>query len=167
LTSKFLRCIEFVLGHEGGYVNDVQDPGGETRYGISKRSFPNVDINNLTLNAAKEIYFIHWWDRYGYENIGNERIAEKVLDLSVNMGQSAAVRHLQNALNVFDKHLEVDGSMGQKTFFAVNSIPEHETERLYILICIFAAQYYFALNKPHFIKGWLRRAASCKKKSPD
>ena len=45
---KFSEAIEIVLKHEGGYVNDPDEPGGETKYGISKRSFPKYYIKNLT-----------------------------------------------------------------------------------------------------------------------
>lgn len=44
-----------------GYVNDPHDPGGETKYGISKRAHPDEDIKNLTLERAGEIYFQDYW----------------------------------------------------------------------------------------------------------
>ena len=60
--SKFDEIIEVVLEHEGGYVNDPKDPGGETNFGIAKRSHPDVDIKNLTKESAKEIYKEVYWD---------------------------------------------------------------------------------------------------------
>lgn len=54
-------AIEFVLEAEGGYVNDPDDPGGETNFGISKKYNPNVDIKNLTIDEAKEIYYQDYW----------------------------------------------------------------------------------------------------------
>ena len=51
---KFHEIIETVLKHEGGYVNDKDDPGGETKYGISKRSFPQYDIKALSEDDAKD-----------------------------------------------------------------------------------------------------------------
>ena len=54
--KNFNEIIEKVLEHEGGYVNDPTDLGGETKYGITKRFYPNVDIKNLTIEQAKEIY---------------------------------------------------------------------------------------------------------------
>ncbi len=59
----FEHAITITLQHEGGYVNDPADPGGETRYGISKRAFPKVDIANLTINKAKAIYKAFYWER--------------------------------------------------------------------------------------------------------
>ena len=56
MLTEFNDIIEVVLHHEGGYVNDPDDPGGETNFGIAKRSHPDVDIKNLTKDGAKEIY---------------------------------------------------------------------------------------------------------------
>ena len=54
--EHFSEIIPIVLRHEGGYVNDPLDKGGETNYGISKRSYPHLDIHSLTLADAKTIY---------------------------------------------------------------------------------------------------------------
>ena len=53
--------VKKVLKHEGGYVNDPSDPGGETKYGISKRAFPDLDIKNLTEEQAILIYYDEYW----------------------------------------------------------------------------------------------------------
>jgi len=63
MLVNFDEIIEVVLHHEGGYVNDPKDPGGETNFGIAKRSHPDVDIKNLTKDGAKEIYKEHYWDK--------------------------------------------------------------------------------------------------------
>lgn len=60
---KFEEAVEFVLAYEGGYVNDPNDPGGETNFGISKRAYPNVDIKNLTREDVIDIYRRDYWDR--------------------------------------------------------------------------------------------------------
>ena len=52
MLVEFNDIIEVVLHHEGGYVNDPDDPGGETNFGIAKRSHPDVDIANLTKDGA-------------------------------------------------------------------------------------------------------------------
>ena len=56
MLVKFEDIIKVVLHHEGGYVNDPKDPGGETNFGIAKRSHPDVDIKNLTKGDATKIY---------------------------------------------------------------------------------------------------------------
>lgn len=61
VLDDFLKSLIFILKWEGGYVNDVRDPGGETKFGISKRSFPNLDIAMLTVDQAAEIYRRSYW----------------------------------------------------------------------------------------------------------
>lgn len=63
MSDNFERAVAFIFRHEGGYVNDLRDPGGETKYGISKRAYPNLDIKELTEDKAKEIYRRYYWDK--------------------------------------------------------------------------------------------------------
>ncbi len=65
MRDNFEKSVAFVLRREGGYVNDPNDPGGETKYGISKRSYPDIDIKALTEKQAKGIYRRDYWDRAG------------------------------------------------------------------------------------------------------
>ena len=60
---EFKDIINNVLQSEGGYVYDKDDPGGETKYGISKRAYPDFDIKNLTKDDAKAIYLRDFWQR--------------------------------------------------------------------------------------------------------
>ena len=61
MNEGFDKAFEFTIGVEGGYVNDPSDPGGETKFGVSKKSYPNLDIKNLTITQAKEIYYKDYW----------------------------------------------------------------------------------------------------------
>ncbi|MCK9361702.1 hypothetical protein M0Q28_05795 [Patescibacteria group bacterium] len=61
MRESFPTAIDFVLAHEGGYSLDSSDPGGETNFGICKRSYPNEDIAGMTVGRAKEIYFADYW----------------------------------------------------------------------------------------------------------
>ena len=63
--DNFPKFIRWLMEAEGGYVNDKYDKGGETKYGISKRSYPNLDIPNLTKQQATDIYKTDYWDRSG------------------------------------------------------------------------------------------------------
>ena len=69
MDERFLVAVEVVLTHEGGYTNNPADPGGETNYGISKRSYPQLDIKALTREQAVEIYRQDWWEKYRYGDI--------------------------------------------------------------------------------------------------
>ncbi len=61
MRSSFNRAFELVIGLEGGYSDDPNDPGKATKYGIAKRYHPSEDIANLTLERAKEIYLNEYW----------------------------------------------------------------------------------------------------------
>lgn len=124
----FKTAIDRVLDHEGGYVNPKpsDDPGGETKFGISKRSYPNVDIKNLTREQAVEIYKRDFWDRVRAEEMP-DAIAYQALDFAVNSGIGTAIRKLQFAAGVAD-----DGHWGPVTRAAVASMDVNDLLMLYI-----------------------------------
>lgn len=88
----FEKIIQFALQEEGGYVNHPSDPGGETKYGISKRSYPNEDIKNLTVQRAIEIYRKDYW-KDAWEALGFP-LAACMLDTAINMGGGRAQKFL-------------------------------------------------------------------------
>lgn len=92
--KRFDSCVEFILKAEGGYVNDKYDAGGETKYGISKRSYPDVNIKNLTLDDAKAIYKRDYWDACGCGDL-KEPLDVIVFDTAVNMGVGRAKEFYQ------------------------------------------------------------------------
>src|SRR5690349_15926724 len=93
--EQFKRGLEFVLQHEGGYVNDPNDPGGETRWGISKIAHPKEDIKNLTKERAAEIYFHEYWLPYAAE--WSWPISICVFDSVVNCGPQGLEKILRLA----------------------------------------------------------------------
>jgi len=88
-ASKFNRSVEFTLSWEGGYVNNPADPGGETKYGISKRSYPKLDIKGLTIAQAKHIYFTDFWTPIGCEAL-NYPECLAFFDIGVISGKARA-----------------------------------------------------------------------------
>lgn len=88
-VSDFNSAFEIVVGIEGGYVNDPADPGGETKYGISKRFHPDLDIKNLTLEEAKDIYHSEYWLPSGAADL-QQPMDLFVFDTAVNQGVSVA-----------------------------------------------------------------------------
>ncbi|PUA17251.1 glycoside hydrolase family 108 protein [Glaciimonas sp. PCH181] len=115
---NFDQAIERVLSHEDGYVNNPADPGRETKWGISKRSYPNVDIKNLTRTQAIDIYRRDFWSRVHADELFGG-VAYQCLDFAVNSGIETAIRYLQRALNVAD-----DGHWGPITVAAAKSMTE-------------------------------------------
>ena len=91
--NEFERAIQFVLKWEGGYTNDPNDPGGETKFGISKRSYPELDISKLTLKQAKEIYYQNYWLKAGCDELPFP-FNIVVFDTAVNMGRRKAIEFL-------------------------------------------------------------------------
>ena len=112
----FDQCFDKLISHEGGYVNNPADPGGETKFGVSKRAYPNVDIAGLTLEAAKSIYKTDYWDRAQCDSLP-PTLAYLIFDAAVNSGIGQSIRFLQRSLGVAD-----DGAMGPLTVAAVSRV---------------------------------------------
>ena len=154
MLVKFDDIIEVVLKHEGGYVNDPVDPGGETNFGIAKRSHPDVDIKNLTEEGAKEIYYQDYWMKNRVPQLPDE-LKHIYFDMCINQGRGRAVKILQQAANAKGANLKVDGGLGPKTIGALNGV-ELDRVRAYRI------KYYADLvtRKPNLEKfyfGWFRR----------
>lgn len=94
---SFERAFDMVIGHEGGYVNDPNDPGGETKFGISKRAYPTLDIKSVTIEQAREIYLRDYWFTAGCDRIEDDAMAILVFDCAVNQGVSRALRFAAGA----------------------------------------------------------------------
>ncbi len=153
--TNFDEIIEVVLEHEGGYVNDPDDPGGETNFGIAKRSHPDVDIANLTKEGAKEIYKSEYWDKNKVEKLP-EYLRHIYFDMCVNQGRGRAVRIMQRAANAKGAGLKVDGGMGPVTIAAMEGL---EIGR----VRAYRVKYYADLvtRKPDLEKfyfGWFKRS---------
>jgi lysozyme family protein len=98
VTDYFPKFIDWLMGAEGGYVNDKLDRGGETKYGISKKSYPNVDIVNLTKEEAAEIYRKDYWIRSGADK-ENFPLAMALADTAVLHGVGTARHWLKATRN--------------------------------------------------------------------
>jgi lysozyme family protein len=160
--QRFERLVGMILNHEGGYVNDPVDPGGETKYGISKRTYPYVDIKNLTVDQAKDIYYRDWWKPLRCPEIKHDRIAQKHLDTSINVGPRNGVRILQRALCDVGEAVVVDGIIGPKTLAATNRT---DPDKLLATMRYQQAQFYKRIinrnpELARFERGWMNRANS-------
>ena len=174
---RFTRIFAYTLQMEGGYVNDLEDPGLETKYGISKRAYPSVDITNLTLEDAKRIYYRDYYKAPRIQLINDYALAAKTLDLAVNCGHRTAIKMLQRAINQLcagqvppqrkapwrqriarllrGKPLAVDGIIGTITLDALGNIPYQSA----VLMALKgeAYQHYIKQKKPLYLPGWLKR----------
>lgn len=172
--SKFLTALDVVFKHEGRGYDDPR--GGMTDYGISLgflKLLPDEDgdgykdgdlnrdgvvcaedIKALSETAAAAIYKTYFWDKYGYAKITHQELANKVMDLCVNMGPKQAHLVVQRAL-AYHVEIKVDGHLGPVSVKHLNTVKamwtlgeiRHE-----------AAKFYRSLNDPTHIRGWLNRA---------
>jgi lysozyme family protein len=151
MTDIFYTFINRVLSHEGGYVNHPNDPGGETNWGISKRSYPALNIRKLLRDDAIEIYRRDFWKRVRGDDLP-QQFAFQALDSAVNHGIGNTVRWMQRAAGVAD-----DGVFGPITLAAINSTDEDD------LVLLFNAErleFYTKLSTFRtFGAGWVRRVA--------
>ena len=155
ILDTFEEIIDKVIEHEGGYVNDPDDPGGETNYGIAKKSNPDVDIKNLTIDGAKKIYLEKYWVPNKVDKVPSQ-LKYIYYDMCVNMGRSNSVKVLQSAANQKGANIAVDGGIGPNTLKAIDNL---ETVRARA----FRVKYYADLcsAKPTLLKyyyGWFRRS---------
>lgn len=150
--TTFDQAFAAVLGHEGGYVCHPADPGGETKFGISKRAHPNLDIKALTVDDAKAIYRRDYWGPAGCEAVP-ECVRLHLFDAAVNSGVKGAVKMLQRAVGETE-----DGILGPRTLAAVNSMPGARlAARMSGARLAFMAELP---TWPAFGRGWARRIAA-------
>lgn len=147
----FATAIERILAHEGGYVNDPADPGKETQWGISKRSYPRLDIKALTRDHAKLIYEKDFWLPVAYY-AQDGALQFQMLDAAVNHGSDNATRFLQRALKVAD-----DGHFGPISRAALAAADPKDVHLLFM-----AERFTFWARLstfPRFGAGWVLRGA--------
>ncbi len=86
--ADFNAAIVKTLAREGGakYTDDPDDPGGATKYGISQRAYPDLNIRNITEAEVRDIYKRDYWDRIRGDEIKSQIVAENIFDTAVNMG---------------------------------------------------------------------------------
>lgn len=149
----FDKAIEFTLLYEGGYVDDPADAGGETKYGISKAQYPNVDIKNLTLDQAKEIYHRDYWLKFHCDKMPWP-LALVMFDSFVQFNPLNPIRWLQRALIIKD-----DGVLGPRTIESAKTARKPLNAARAVIFA--RSEYRFTRgNFERFGKGWTRRDIS-------
>jgi len=184
----FYKAMVFIIAREGGYTNNPNDPGGETKYGISKRTFPKEDIKNLTIARAVELYYEHFYQplyRRCFSLLEKAGITPKqryafelvVLDSAINHGRRAAFRFTQRAINkiISDPEsplkyiapLKVDGVIGPITQGALKKICKVCPYNVlfmsgFILGYRLSLYTRLAVRKSNytFLRGWVNRIAA-------
>lgn len=181
---NFDFCFDILMQHEcrppilpvgGGYVDDPNDKGGRTVYGISTliikrlgikpeelgiKDFSAAEMKKVKIGDAKAFYKKYYWDAHNYGSITNEKVATKICDVSINMGEGRAHMYAQMAANKCGAKLKVDGILGPKSIEAINKCdPKAWMKEM----CALQLQRYRDLVKADptqakFLAGWTKRA---------
>ena len=142
----FDAAFALIVGEEGGYVFDPRDRGGETKFGISRRAYPWIDIASLSLQGAKDIYQRDYWQKHRCGDMP-WRWALAVFDCAVNQG--SAIELAQTTLR-----LGVDGIAGRETFIAMARAQDDDFQSY---LALRAERYARAQEFTQFGRGWLKR----------
>jgi len=148
----FDKAFAKLIDHEGGLVNNPADKGGLTKYGISQRAYPHLDIASLTLQDVRELYKRDYWDRAQCDRLHPD-VAFQVFDGAVNSGMGNSIRWLQEAAGV-----AVDGIVGPLTLRKVGDmdtgiiIARYNGVRLKFMASLSTWDV--------FSRGWARRIAA-------
>jgi|TARA_R110000824_G_scaffold13070_1_gene57023 lysozyme family protein len=147
----FDDAFKILLKHEGSLVFDPMDPGGQTKFGLSKRAYQHLDIDKVTIEDAQAIYKKDYWAKIRAIELP-KIIRYSVFDAAVNAGNRQAILWLQRSAGVKD-----DGVLGPKTLAAVRQSDPYK------LVCTFNGQrlrHFTDLKTfPRFGRGWARRLA--------
>ena len=172
--ATFTTALSRTLLYEGGYVNDPDDPGGETYKGIArnifgkwegwttvdqlkrKSGFPASLDRNQELQASIELFFrANFWDRIKGDDINDQDVANSIFDFAVNAGAGTSCALVQHVVEV-----EADGVMGKNTIGALN---EREPEYIMSAFTVAKIARYLSIvnrrpSSRKFFYGWVSRA---------
>ncbi len=180
MDKIFLEAAEEIKEIEGDYVDHPSDPGGQTRWGITKRLARSYNydgpMKDLSWEKAKEIYHKEYWARNNYHKLKNSKIAKEVFEQAVNLptinykerNVLKANVHLQKAYNLASrkKEITVDGLIGPQTLKAINSC--NRVVPLFNLLNGMQARHYLEIVEKNdklkdFIVGWFNKRIRIKK----
>lgn len=146
---NFEQAIDIILKLEGGYVAHPNDPGGDTNYGISQRSYPKLNIQLLSREIAKDIYKRDYWDDLRLDDF-HPKLRLIMFDSAINQGKNRAIKIIQGLLKQ-----KMDGVLGPITFAAMKTVNPHT---LFEQFALMRHDYYSQSGIwASFGKGWSKR----------
>lgn len=164
--ATFSGVEKDLITDEGTTLSNISDDyGGISKYGISSQEYPDVDIKNLTLQQAMDIYEHDYWDTYQLSKINCQQIANKLFVALINMNPREAISCIQTAVNWCKNpattDIAVDGDIGQKTIDAINDAREvgwlHDRFAIE-LILLYISKVEADKSQINFLVSWDRRA---------
>ncbi|SEM78941.1 Predicted Peptidoglycan domain-containing protein [Syntrophus gentianae] len=174
--KPFDYAFEQTLCLEEGYSDDPADRGGKTNWGITEATLkdactrgivPTRDVASLSKDQARLIYKAEYWDALKLDSVISPAIVAEIFDTEVNMGRSAAVKIIQEALNYLGESLAVDGVMGMKTLAALNKWSSKDERALFVCLNGFQFMRYVGIvemnaSQKRFSRGWTKRIQTYK-----
>lgn len=157
MQNNFDKCLEMLLHHEGGYVNDSRDSGGMTNLGVTKRVYDKwidresteEEMRNLTPEDVSPIYKKNYWDRVKGDLLPSG-LDWACFDWAVNSGSGRPAKAVQRAVGA-----TVDGAIGKNT---VALVMEKDPEFIIDYVYTVRKSFYEGLDDyKHFGRGWSRR----------
>ena len=164
MAAVFVKVAPLIIAAEGDEESDSpSDYGGQSKYGISKREYPDLDIANLTEEKALAILEEDYWQKYHVGQIENQGIANQVFFLLINMNPLQAIRIVQIAINACGRGIintTIDGILGSQTLQALNSIADGWLSNRIRLEAISYYLHVTDVDKTQIanFRGWVRRA---------
>lgn len=175
------QIADEIVAREGGYVNDPDDPGGATKYGVTIHTMRRLgldldgdgtvttaDVRALTHKQAVDIFVRHYFERPRIAEMP-ETLQPSLFDMYVNAGANA-VKILQRLLREMGFDIAVDGAIGPQTLAAARAANRPDAEALCNAYGVARRNYYFRLAdlRPASRKyartraggkgGWIKRA---------
>lgn len=163
--AVFDSALFKLLKWEGGHVNDPQDPGGPTNYGVTQRAWDSMlkkwpnnampqSVKDMSEGNAALFYLFEYWSPMGLKAIASQAVADALFSFAVNQGAVTAVGRLQGILGV-----KIDGHCGPVTIAAINAA---DPVKLTNDFCLETDKFYrgLAASRPSmgkFLQGWLNR----------
>ncbi len=159
MQTHFQKSMDFVLwwetknDPEGAYHIDPDDPGGPTKWGISQKAYPSLDIQSITKHGAFKIYDQDYWRPCKCQDMPWP-LGMAVFDTAVNVGTRKAVKMLQAVVMT-----STDGIVGSKTLAALQAYWKNNKRHLLNKYMQRRIAHYYDLNMPEHLEGWVRRVA--------
>lgn len=164
LSEKFWKLLH---AHEGGLIDDPDDPGGITKFGVSRRSYPHLDIRNLTWEQAQVIFTSDYFKKPGLDAIPDPGLQEQVMDVAINSGAGRAFRLLHGVVGTSEAPFWTPAL--RAALAAITSPTQWQLIR--DAYCEARVRFFkgLALKRPKsakYLKGWLKRARAVAAATP-
>ena len=187
--ADLFKSKALLFGHEGVYsVNDPDDPGGETVFGVAREKWPNIGLwavvdkikkQNISkpksflieeIEASSEVrdaidkfYRAQFWDKFGLDH-QPQIVADEIFEQSVNIGVFQCTKHIQRTCNILNRNGSlwedtiVDGVFGKGTREVMDQCIKDSVYYFVSVMNLYQGAFYLELKKEKYIRGWSKRA---------